>query len=222
MTKILFIDNYDSFANIIAAYFANAGADVAMLKSDSTMSAIAGQKKDLIVLGPGPNSPKEAGNYLEIIRKYHKDVPLFGICLGHQCIIDYFKESVHPLNEPAHGVSASMRHDGKTIFEQVANPAMFARYHSLGIYANEIPKQLEISACMIPKELEKKLKEEGISIELEDLVKLNAVVMGVRHRQYPIEGVQFHPESVLSDSDGLKLIKNVLKYLGGEKCLKRS
>jgi len=192
MTKILFIDNYDSFANIIAAYFANAGADVTMLKSDSTMSAIAGQKKEMVVLGPGPNSPKEAGNYLEVIDKYHKDVPLFGICLGHQCIIDYFKKSVHPLDEPAHGVSALMQHDGKTIFEQVANPAMFARYHSLGIYTSEIPDQLDISAT------------------------LGSIVMAVRHKEYLIEGVQFHPESVLSNSDGLKLIKNVLKYLGGK------
>lgn len=190
MIKLLFIDNYDSFANTIAAYFKNAGAYVTMLKSDSTMSAIVGQEKDIIVLGPGPNGPKEAGNYNEVIDTYYKNMPLFGICLGHQCLVNYFGGHVHPLDEPAHGVSVLVSHDEKTIFEGLTNPARFARYHSLGVYKGEIPEQLEISAT------------------------LDNIVMGVRHRKYPIEGVQFHPESVLSNNDGKRLIQNVLKHLG--------
>lgn len=193
MTKLLFIDNYDSFANTIAAYFANAGADVTMLKSDSTLQAIERRNKELILLGSGPNGPRQAGNYLEVIDRYKHITPIFGICLGHQCIVEYFGGNVHPLNEPAHGDSALVQHDGKTIFEQLPNPAEFARYHSLGIYVDEVPEQMEVSAT------------------------LDNIVMGARHKTLPIEGVQFHPESVLSNSGGMLMIQNVLKYLGGGK-----
>jgi anthranilate synthase/aminodeoxychorismate synthase-like glutamine amidotransferase len=189
MTKLLFIDNYDSFANTIAAYFANAGADVTMLKSDSTMTAIYKQDKDIIVLGPGPNGPEEAGNYLEVIHVYNRNRPILGICLGYQCLVNYFGGNVHPLNEPAHGVSALAEHDGKTIFEGLASPMEVARYHSLGVYADEVPEKLEISAT------------------------LGDIVMGIRHKSDPIEGIQFHPESVLSNAQGMRLIQNALGYL---------
>ncbi len=188
--KILFIDNYDSFANTIAAYFTNAGAEVVVYTSDCSLKVVEKENPDLILLGPGPNGPREAGNYMQIIDKYHKTIPIFGICLGFQAMMEYFGEGVKPLFEVMHGAASEIEHDGKTIFEEIPSPAKFARYHSLGVL--KVPQTFEISAKTS-----------------------NGIIMSARHKTLPIEGVQFHPESILSmhNEAGKKLIENVVKKI---------
>ncbi|MEK6959098.1 MAG: aminodeoxychorismate/anthranilate synthase component II [archaeon] len=185
--KVVFIDNYDSFANTIEAYFLNAGAEVVMYNSDCSIETIKKQKPDLILLGPGPNGPREAGNYMEVIDKFHKTTPIFGICLGFQAMMEYFGEKVMPLKEVMHGQASEVENDGKTIFRGIAPKQKFSRYHSLGVL--KVPACFEISA------------------------KTGEVVMAARHKTLQIEGVQFHPESILSmkDDAGKKLIENVVR-----------
>ena len=184
--KIVYIDNYDSFADTIAGYFINQGAEVVVYKSDCSLDLIEKEKPGMILLGPGPNGPKDAGNYIEIIDKYHKKLPIFGICLGFQAIMEYFGKKVIPLDEVIHGDSSKIQHDGKTIFKGILNNAKFARYHSLGVH--DVPNCFECSA------------------------KTGDIVMAARHKELPIEGIQFHPESILSmeDNVGKKLIRNIL------------
>jgi anthranilate synthase/aminodeoxychorismate synthase-like glutamine amidotransferase len=191
--KIVFIDNYDSFANTIAAYFTNAGAKVIMYKSNCSIETIEKEKPEMILLGPGPNGPREAGNYLKIIEHFHKKTPIFGICLGFQAIMEYFGEKVKPLKEVMHGQASEITHDGKTIYEGIKPNQKFARYHSLGVL--KVPKEFEISA------------------------KAGEIVMSARHKTLPIEGIQFHPESILSmhDNAGKKLIENIVKIYGKQK-----
>ncbi len=185
--RILYVDNYDSFADIIAAYFTMAGADVIMYKSDTSAGVIGAESKDMILLGPGPSGPKEAGNYLEVIDRYHRELPFFGICLGHQALMEYFGEPVIQLDEIVHGAESPVKHDGRSIFEGIESPANFGRYHSLGV--KKVPDCFEISASY------------------------DGVVMAARHRDLPIEGVQFHPESILSmeGNAGRKLVENVVR-----------
>ena len=184
--KVLFIDNYDSFASTLAAYVQQAGADVTMMKSDASLNAIHALQKDLIILGPGPNGPEEAGNYTDVIAAYHRKTPLFGVCLGFQTLVTFFGGTIHPLNEPAHGIEAKVTHTGEGLFAGIENPASFGRYHSLGLYTHECPPELEVTASSAD------------------------MVMGVQHRHYPLAGVQFHPESVLSANHGKKLIENII------------
>lgn len=187
--KVVYIDNYDSFADTIAAYFTNAGAEVIIFKSDCSLDIIEKENPDMILLGPGPNGPREAGNYLEIIDKFHKIKPMFGICLGFQALMEYFGMSVKPLKEIIHGASSPIYHDGKTIFKGVAQDEQFARYHSLGVLG--VPDCFEVSA------------------------KTNDIIMAARHKDFSIEGVQFHPESILSmnNNAGKKIIENVLEVM---------
>jgi len=187
--KVMYIDHYDSFANTIVAYFVNNGAEVSIYKSDCSLDVIEKENPDLIVLGPGPKGPKEAGNYLDIIDKFHKTKPIFGICLGFQALMEYFGEEVKPLKEIIHGSATKVSNDGKTIFKNIINDEKFARYHSLGVL--DVPKCFEVSA------------------------KIGDIVMAARHKEFKIEGIQFHPESILSmhDDSGNKLIKNVMGCL---------
>ncbi|MFA5125434.1 MAG: aminodeoxychorismate/anthranilate synthase component II [archaeon] len=187
--KIVFIDNYDSFANIIEAYFTNARAEVIMYKSNCSIKTIQKENPNLIILGPGPNGPKEAGNYLEVIDKFKDKTPIFGICLGFQAIMEYFGEPVKPLHEIMHGQASEINHDGKTIFKGIQPKQKFARYHSLGVL--KVPAEFEISA------------------------KAGNIVMATRHKTLPIEGVQFHPESILSmqNNAGKKLVENIVRRL---------
>jgi len=195
--KIVFIDNYDSFANTIEAYFTNAGAEVVMYKSNCSIKTIQKEKPDLILLGPGPNGPREAGNYLEVINKFKEKTPIFGICLGFQAIMEYFGEPVNPLREIMHGQANGIEHDGKTIFKGIQPKQKFARYHSLGIL--KVPAEFEISA------------------------RAGNIVMAARHKTLPIEGVQFHPESILSmrEESGKKLIENIVNAIKASKKNKR-
>ena len=178
--KIAYIDNYDSFAYNIVAYLEDEGAEVNVYKSDDQINI----EEDMIVLGPGPNGPKES-NYLPIIERY-KHKPIFGICLGFQAIMEYFGEEVKPLEETMHGAASKIEHDNKTIFKDIID-ATFARYHSLGVH--KVPETFEESATV------------------------NNIVMAARHKELRIEGVQFHPESILS-VEGRKLLRNMLEVFG--------
>jgi len=188
--KIIMIDNYDSFANTIAAYFTDAGADVTIYKSDCQIDVIgkviADEKTDLIILGPGPNGPKDAGNYLEIIKRFHKTIPIFGICLGFQTMMEYFGMPVKKLENVMHGDSCIVEHCEKGIFKGIKKNEEFARYNSLGV--TDVPEYFEVTA-----------RSENI-------------IMAAKHKLLPIEGIQFHPESLLSmqNEAGKKLIKNIL------------
>ncbi len=187
--KVVYVDHYDSFANTIAAYFTREGAEVVMYGSDCSLNAIEGESPSLIVLGPGPNGPAEAGNYLRVIRRFNRKVPIFGICLGFQALMESFGGSVRPLDNVLHGATSKIRHDKKGIFSDISQDAEFARYHSLGV--RKVPSCFEISAAS------------------------DGVVMAARHKSLPLEGVQFHPESILSmqDNSGLKLISNVVRCM---------
>ena len=193
--RINYIDNYDSFANTIAAYFRNAGAEVEIYKSDCDLETAVKGEPDMILLGPGPNSPKESGNYLEVLDKYCKRYPMFGICLGFQAMMEYFGQDVVPLENVVHGAAVGVQHTGKGIFEGIPHPAKFGRYNSLGVHA--VPASFEISAAS------------------------DGIVMAARHKDIPLEGVQFHPESVLStyNESGARLIRNLIKMLKERKVM---
>lgn len=196
--RVLYVDNYDSFAYTIAAYFMMTGADVTMYKSDTRMGEIRKRagNHNMILLGPGPSGPEQAGNYLEVIGEYHDKKPIFGVCLGHQALMHFFGEPVKQLREIVHGAESPVEHDRKTIFEGIDSPAFFGRYHSLGV--NKIPDCFEASATY------------------------DGIVMAARHKHLPIESVQFHPESILSyDGDaGQRLVENVVRLYGdGERLL---
>ena len=190
--KVNFIDNGDSFADMIAAYLTIAGADVVMHRSNCSLDTSVRRNPDLIVLGPGPNGPREAGNYMELLDRYHKELPFFGICLGFQAMMEYFGQPVGRLDDIVHGAKVPVDHNGTGIFDGIIRPADFARYNSLGVYA--APEPFEITATY------------------------NHIVMAARHKCLPIEGVQFHPESVLSmaNDNGIKLFQNVLKNLAAK------
>lgn len=191
--KINYIDNHDSFANTIAAYFRNAGANVTIFKSDCDLETAVSGEPDMILLGPGPNGPKNAGNYMKLLERYHRELPFFGICLGFQAIMEFFGQTVESLDKEAivHGASVPIYHNGRGIFEGIKNGQMFARYNSLGVYG--VPDCFELTA-----------NSDGI-------------VMAARHKVLPIEGVQFHPESVLSTAGdaGQILINNAVNRYKG-------
>ncbi len=189
--KIVYIDNYDSFANTIAAYFKNCNTNVVIFKSDCEIKIIQNEKPDMILLGPGPNGPKQAGNYLEIIDKFKNKIPIFGICLGFQAIMQYFGEKVKPLKQTIHGAATEIKHDKKGIFKNIKQNEKFARYHSLGVL-NTPECFIQTAACS------------------------TNIIMAAKHKTLPIEGIQFHPESILSmqNNAGEKLIQNIVnKYL---------
>lgn len=189
--RISFIDNYDSFANTIAAYFRMAGADVVHLKSDCSLETAVKDAPDLILLGPGPNAPRDGGNYMDLLDKYHKEFPFFGICLGFQAMMEYFGEHVERSENAVHGASVKIKHNGRGIFEGMIPDAEFARYNSLGVY--KVPGCFDITAT------------QGGG-------KGKGIVMAARHKTLRIGGVQFHPESILSSHQdaGMKLVRNVV------------
>ena len=216
--KINFIDNGDSFADTIAAYFAVAGADVRMLRSNCSLDTAMSGEPDLMLLGPGPNGPKDAGNYMELLDKYHRELPFFGICLGFQAMMEYFGQPVVRLDDVVHGGRVPVKHNGKGIFEGIQPEAQFARYNSLGVY--DVPDCFEKTATspgvVGPVTKYRFLGGNRITPdEYTERVTTKDIVMAARHKTLPIEGIQFHPESVLSmtNENGMKLVSNVLKYL---------
>ena len=187
--KILLLDNYDSFTFNLYHYLSSLKCKVDVVRNDKINSReILNKKYNKIVISPGPGNPSQAGNCLDIVKKLHKKIPILGVCLGHQCIGSTFGAKVGYAGEVKHGKISEISHDGKGIFKNIKNPLKVVRYHSLSIDENTLPKELEISAR----------SESG-------------VIMGVRHKNYNIEGIQFHPESIFTEY-GKEMINNFLNY----------
>jgi anthranilate synthase/aminodeoxychorismate synthase-like glutamine amidotransferase len=186
---ILLIDNYDSFTYNLYHYLGELGAEVRVVRNDKiTLDEIAALRPEKIVISPGPCTPKEAGVSCDLIRRFAGQTPILGVCLGHQCIGAAFGAAIARAPAIMHGKLSDVTHDGQTIFRSLKNPFAAMRYHSLVIDPATLPTDLRISA------------------QTDD-----RVVMGVRHKTFAVEGVQFHPESILSE-EGKKLLKNFLDY----------
>jgi anthranilate synthase component II len=184
--NVLVIDNYDSFAYNLVQYLGELGADVGVVRNDkATVPELLGLKPDRLVVSPGPCTPREAGISVEAIRSFAEaGTPVLGVCLGHQSLVEAFGGKV-VRGDPIHGKDAEVQHDGKSIYEGLSNPLVAGRYHSL-VADPDLPRELELASIY------------------------GTVVMGVRHRELPAEGVQFHPESVLTPQ-GKNLLANFLK-----------
>jgi anthranilate synthase/aminodeoxychorismate synthase-like glutamine amidotransferase len=187
--KVLFIDNFDSFTYNLVDEFEKRDCSVLVYRNNIDIKIIEQTvkkfKPNLIVISPGPGTPRQAGISKEIIEKYHEKIPIFGVCLGHQAIIEVFGGRVDKAVETIHGKPSKINHDNLGIFKHVENPFQSGRYHSLIGY--DIPYCLEISARSAERDL----------------------VMAVRHKEFPVIGVQFHPESILTPVGG-KLIENLI------------
>ena len=185
---ILLVDNYDSFTYNLYHYLGELGADVKVYRNDKiTIEEIEALNPEKIVISPGPCTPKEAGISCDIVRHFGEQTPILGVCLGHQCIGAAFGGEIIRAPSIMHGKLSEITHDSKTIFRDLQNPFAAMRYHSLVIDPDRFPVDLMISA------------------RSED-----HVIMGVRHKHFPVEGVQFHPESILTEA-GKKLLKNFLE-----------
>lgn len=188
---ILMIDNYDSFTFNIVQYLGQMGEDVQVYRNDKiTLDSIRRLKPQAIFLSPGPGSPHQAGITVDVIREFYADVPLMGICLGHQSIGFAFGGEIVRASRIMHGKVSPVEHDGKTIFSGLPNPFTAGRYHSLVVRPETLPSCLEVSARTAEGE-----------------------IMGLRHKDYPVEGIQFHPESVLTPQ-GKRILRNFLKNIG--------
>jgi anthranilate synthase/aminodeoxychorismate synthase-like glutamine amidotransferase len=185
---ILMVDNYDSFTYNLVQYIAGIEKDLLVRRNDEiTLAEIRELAPDLIFLSPGPGSPREAGVTVEVIRKFSQTIPMMGVCLGHQAIGFAFGAPVVRADRIMHGKTCPVYHDGQTIFEGLPNPFEATRYHSLIVEKKHLPDCLEISAWTDQGE-----------------------IMGLRHRTNQVEGVQFHPESILTPR-GDQLIKNFIR-----------
>ena len=185
---ILLIDNYDSFTWNLYQYFCELGADVLVKRNDAlTLADIDALKPQKIVISPGPCTPDEAGISLDVIRHYAGRLPILGVCLGHQAMAQAFGGKVVRAAKVMHGKTSPVIHENKGVFAGLPNPLTVTRYHSLAIRRDTLPACLEVTAWT----------EDG-------------EIMGVRHRELDVEGVQFHPESILTEC-GHELLKNFLK-----------
>jgi anthranilate synthase/aminodeoxychorismate synthase-like glutamine amidotransferase len=185
---ILVIDNYDSFTYNLVQYLGELGAVPEVRRNDQIeVEEISRLAPERIVISPGPKTPTEAGICLEVIQKYSGKIPILGVCLGHQAIGQAFGGKVIRAPELMHGKTSQISHDGKTIFTNLPNPFPATRYHSLIVERSTLPDCLEISATTP-----------------------DGIIMGLRHKKMKVEGVQFHPESVLTES-GKQLLANFLK-----------
>jgi anthranilate synthase component 2 len=190
--KVLVIDNYDSFVYNLVQYVGELGAETIVFRNDQvTLKQIVKLKPDRIIISPGPGTPKETryfGVCNKILQDVSRKVPTLGVCLGHQGIIHAFGGKIVSAKRLMHGKTCTIKHDGKGVFNGVRNPLTATRYHSLAGDKRFIPSCLEVTA---------------VSID-------DGEIMGVRHAKYPIEGVQFHPESILCE-DGKLIMKNFLE-----------
>jgi para-aminobenzoate synthetase component 2 len=190
---ILLIDNYDSFTYNLVQYFGQLGAKIEVRRNDAiTLDEISLLSPSHLVISPGPCTPNEAGISLDAIRQFAGEIPILGVCLGHQAIAQAFGGQVIRARQVMHGKTSSIGHDGKGVFAGLNNPLTVTRYHSLLVEEASLPETFEVSAWTFP--------EAGEARE----------IMGLRHRTLPIEGVQFHPESILSEQ-GLELLANFLQ-----------
>ena len=185
---ILVIDNYDSFTYNLVQYLGELGQDMRIYRNDAiSIGKIKKLKPKQIVISPGPGNPKEAGISMAVIRELGAEIPVLGVCLGHQCIGEVFGGSVIGAGRLMHGKTSLIHHDGKALFKGLENPFVATRYHSLIVERKSLPQELLITAQTKEKE-----------------------IMGLVHRQYPVYGVQFHPESILTKA-GKKILQNFLK-----------
>ena len=185
MTRVLVIDNYDSFTYNLVQYLGELGAEIDVVRNDAvTVDDALGMRPDRLVISPGPCTPAEAGISVEASRRFPEGgIPTLGVCLGHQALVEAFGGEILR-GDPVHGKDAEIAHDGSSIYEGSPNPLLAGRYHSL-IAGPELPDDLVLTALH------------------------GEVVMGVRHRELPVEGVQFHPESILTP-DGKLLLERFL------------
>ncbi len=185
---ILLIDNYDSFTYNLYQYLCELGADVRVVRNDQlTLEEIAGLAPERIVISPGPGAPESAGISNDVVRHFGPRLPLLGVCLGHQCVGQAFGGAVGGAGEIIHGKTSLIHHDGKGVFKGLPNPFEAIRYHSLAVFREDLPPELEVTAWTD-----------------------NDLIMGLRHREYPIEAVQFHPESIMTKT-GRDLLRNWLE-----------
>ena len=189
---VFVLDNYDSFTYNLVQYLGELGAEVVVRRNDQvTVPEVETMHPERILLSPGPCTPQEAGISIDLVRHFAGKVPVLGVCLGHQAIGAAFGGEIVRAPKLMHGKTSEVQHDGRTIFKGLRSPMTATRYHSLIVQEKGLPKDLEISAYAT---------ENGGS----------RVIMGLRHKQFPVEGVQFHPESVLT-REGKKLIENFLR-----------
>jgi anthranilate synthase/aminodeoxychorismate synthase-like glutamine amidotransferase len=186
---IFVLDNYDSFTYNLVQYIGEMGQEVVVRRNDqTTVEEIDQLRPDRIVISPGPCTPQDAGISIELIRHFAGKVPVLGVCLGHQAIGAAFGGKVVRAHNLMHGKTSSVEHDGQSIFHGIPSPFTATRYHSLIVEKRGLPEELEISATCIDRDGRQ-------------------VIMGLRHRKYPVEGVQFHPESVLTEH-GKQMVRN--------------
>jgi anthranilate synthase/aminodeoxychorismate synthase-like glutamine amidotransferase len=189
---VFVLDNYDSFTYNLVQYLGELGAEVVVCRNDQiSVAEVEAMRPERILLSPGPCTPQEAGISIELVRHFAGKVPVLGVCLGHQAIGVAFGGEVVRAPKLMHGKTSEVQHDGKTIFSGLPSPMTATRYHSLIVQEKSLPKDLEISAY---------------TTEIDG----SRVIMGFRHKRFPVEGVQFHPESVLT-GEGKKLISNFLR-----------
>lgn len=185
---ILMIDNYDSFTYNLVQYLGVLGSEVEVHRNDKiTLDEIDSMKPERIVISPGPGTPQSAGITISMIERFHPKVPILGVCLGHQAIGAAFGGRVLHAARIMHGKTSEISHDSKGVFRDLPDPITATRYHSLAVERKSLPSCLEVSA------------------EAED-----GEIMGLRHREYPVEGIQFHPESILT-KEGMNILRNFLE-----------
>jgi anthranilate synthase/aminodeoxychorismate synthase-like glutamine amidotransferase len=185
---LIVIDNYDSFTYNLVQGFAQLGAALRVFRNDEiSADELARLRPECLVISPGPATPDEAGISCDSVRAFAGRIPILGVCLGLQCMAQVFGARIVPAPEPVHGKTSRVRHDGKGVFATLPNPLECMRYHSLMVDRDSLSPKLEITATTA-----------------------DGVIMGLRHRRFPVEGVQFHPESVGAEA-GLPLLENFLR-----------
>jgi anthranilate synthase component 2 len=185
---VFVLDNYDSFTYNLVQYMGELGAEMVIRRNDElSVDEVEALGPERILLSPGPCTPQEAGISIDLIRRMAGKVPILGVCLGHQAIGAAFGGDVVRAQKLMHGKTSEVEHDGRTVFAGIASPMTCTRYHSLIVSEKNLPEELEVSARTA-----------------------DGTIMGLRHREYSVEGVQFHPESVLT-ADGKRLIQNFLE-----------
>jgi len=184
---ILLIDNYDSFTYNLYQYLCELGAEVEVVRNDKiTLKEIEQKQPKKIVVSPGPRRPENAGISNDVIKHFGKSIPILGVCLGHQCVGYSYGGSIVGAGEIMHGKTSLISHDGKGVFNGLPNPFEAIRYHSLAVYKDDLPEELEVTAWTD-----------------------NGLIMGVRHVNFPVEGIQFHPESIMTGV-GKDLLNNFI------------
>ena len=190
---VLVIDNYDSFTYNLVQYLGELGAEVQVMRNDVvTLEEVVNAKADRIVISPGPGRPENAGVTMSVIRRLGPSTPILGVCLGHQAIGAVFGGDVVRAEVPMHGKTSTIEHDGQGVFSGIAGPFVASRYHSLVVAERGLPAELAITA---------RTRED-------------ANIMGLRHRTWPVHGVQFHPESILT-GEGKHILRNFLEGNNG-------